>query len=421
MTEVVRHHSKKLVGVLKAELQIEEGELLDEIHARTLERIFIEERIYKAIENKKTPEGIVKAVMDGLSGFRKEIGREVLLEDVERLLKIPIRRISLYDIERAKAEMDRLLARLKEVKRHLGHLTDYAVSWLEAVAKRLEASGARKTKLASFTAVDVREVAKRDLALRYDGQSGYLGTAVSTGETQGLYSSFEKVLLIRRSGIWSVVPLPEKLFVDQGLLYSGLAEKDALAGVVFTLVYRDGGTGFPFIKRFRIEGWIMNKDYPLLPEDAQVLWFSAAPASPFTVKYKPKPRLKVKDEAFRIQDFEPKGIKANGVRLAARECLSALGPEPKKDPELFSGAEEASPRKSRAQGAEAPVSKVPKKAKPEAKAKPKATKAGSLRAKQPSSPKSGLLAAAQKLADTKGRKKTPAKSSPASKPKPKKK
>lgn len=426
VTEVVRHHAKKLVGVLKAELQIEEGELLDEIHARTLERIFIEERIYKSIENKKTPEGIQKAVIDGLSAYRKEIGRDVLLEDVERLLKIPIRRISLYDIERAKAEMARLLARLKEVKRHLNHLTDYAVAWLEGVAKRLEPTWARKTKLASFTAVDVREVAKRDLALRYDGQSGYLGTGVSTGEAQGLYSSFEKVLLIRRSGIWSVVPVPEKLFVDQGLLYSGLADKDALAEVVFTLVYQDGATGFPYIKRFRIEGWIMNKDYPLLPEDAQVLWFSSAPSSPFTAKYKPKPRLHVKSEDFRIEDFEPKGIKANGVRLASRECLAILGPEPKKDPELFSGVDSPSPRKPRARETELakPKSARTASAEPKATPKPKAKPSKSRPAPAPkkaSAGKGGLLAAAQKLAESKPRKKPTPKPVASPKAKPKKK
>jgi topoisomerase-4 subunit A len=405
--EVIRHHAKRLVGILKSELQIEEKELLDEIHARTLERIFIEERVYKTIENKKTQEGIAKGVTDGLSAFRKEIGREVTLEDVERLLKIPIRRISLYDIERAKEEMARLTTRLREVKRHLGHLTDYAVGYLEGVAKRLKPHWGRKTELSGFAVVDAKEVARRDIALRYDGQSGYLGTSVSTGEARAQVSSFDKVLVIRRSGIWSVVPVPEKLFVDQGLLYCAVADKDALADLIFTIVYKDGANGFPHIKRFRIEAWIMNKDYPLLPDGAQVLWFTSAPASPFTVKYAPKARQKVKDEDFRVQDFELKGIKANGVRLAPREAVSATGPSPQTDPELFSAEME-----SRA----AAVSREPlaeKKAGKQAKAaagKPEpAPKAAAKAAQKPAAKKGGLLAAAERLASKEATTKAPAK------------
>jgi topoisomerase-4 subunit A len=407
--EVVRYHSKRLLGILKSELQIEEGELLDEIHARTLERIFIEERVYKLIENKKSMEGVQKAVLDGLAPFRKEIGRDVTLEDVERLLKIPIRRISLYDIEKAKSEMDKLLAQLKEVRKHLAHLTDYAVAWLEGIAKRLEPDWARKTELRRFTLVDAKEVAKRDLALRYDGQSGYLGTSVSTGESRLQVSSFDKVLFLRRSGIWSVVPVPERLFVDQGLLYCAIAEKESLADKIFTIVYSDAETGYPCIKRFQIEGWIMNKDYPLLPDGAQVLWFSSASSSPFTLKYEPKPRQKVKSEAFRIEDFEVKGIKAKGVRLASQECAAVLAPEPVADaagaeaPGLFDEAARA-PRGQASQksapagkkkAAEQPTGSKERTGKGSAKAEKtsKTTKAGS----------GGLLAAAEKLASGKAK------------------
>jgi topoisomerase-4 subunit A len=325
VSEVVRYHAKRLLGVLRAELQIEEQELLDDIHARTLERIFIEERVYKAIENKKSQEGVTKAVIDGLAAYKKEIGREVTLEDVERLLKIPIRRISLYDIEKAKAEMDRLAAKLKEVRHHLAHLTDYAVGYLSSLVKRLAPAWERKTELSGFNLVDVKEAAKRDLPLRYDGQSGYLGTNVSTGEAKFEVSTFDKVLIIRRNGIWSVVPAPERLFVDQGLLYCALADKDALAEVVFSLVYRDGETGYPYLKRFRIEAWIQSKDYPLIPENSQTLWFSSAPKAAFTVKFEKKPRQRVSDEVFKIEDFDPKGIKANGVRLYAKPCASVEG------------------------------------------------------------------------------------------------
>jgi len=417
-TEAVRRHAEKLVGVLKAELKIEEGELLDELHARTLERIFIEERVYKAIETKKTQEAVSKAVLDGLLPFKKEIRRDVTLEDVERLLKIPIRRISLYDIERAKAEMDRIKARLKEVRAHLADLVGYAVGWLEGLKRRLEPGWARRTELAGFARVDAKEVARRDIALRYDAQAGYLGTAVSTGDSILQVSPYDKILVVRRSGIWSVVPLPERLFVDQGMLFCAIAEKEALADLVFSLVYRDAERGFPHIKRFRIEGWIMNKDYQLLPDGAQALWFTASPSSPFVVSYVPKARQKVQEERFRIEDFEPKGIKAGGVRLAPKEVLSVRGPElpsgagtraGTEAPGLFDTAAAERPAKaasaagkqaaatkpsskSGAKTAAKPASRADAAAKPSAKA---AAKAASKPAKEAKTAKGGLLAAAE--------------------------
>src|SRR5208337_3367986 len=133
-TDIVKHHASRLLDILKRELELEAGELLDEIHARTLERIFIEERVYKAIERMKTQEGVRKAVVEGLEPFKKEIRRQIAEEDVERLLKIPIRRISLYDINKAKEELDALKARLAQVRKKLASLVDYAVAFLEGIA-----------------------------------------------------------------------------------------------------------------------------------------------------------------------------------------------------------------------------------------------------------------------------------------------
>ncbi len=334
-TEVLRHHAKRLVGILKTELELEARELADEIHARTLERIFIEERVYKAIEKMRTQEAVLKSVLDGLKPFASEIRREVTAEDVERLLKIPIRRISLYDIERAKAEMARLAARLKEVRHHLAHLTDYAVGFLSGIVKKLEPDWARKTEISGFRTVDVKEAARRDVPLRYDGQTGYLGTSVSTGDALFDVSPYDKVLVVRRNGIYSVTTVPDRVFVDQGMLFCGLAEKELLADRTFTLVYRDAGTGYPYIKRFRIEAWILNRDYPLVPEGDPVLWFTTAPSAAVTVRYAPKPKTRVLQEKFRIEEYGVKGLKARGVRLSARQALSVEGPGNGKPRELW--------------------------------------------------------------------------------------
>ena len=323
VTEVLRHHAKRLLSILKAELELAVRELLDDLHARTLERIFIEERVYKAIETKKTQEAVTRAVIDGLLPFAAEIKREVTVEDVERLLKIPIRRISLYDIEKARSEMERIKAALKEARFHLAHLTEYGIGFLEGLVKRLAPDWKRKTKIASFDRVDAKEVARRDIALRYDPQTGYLGTAVSGGELQFDVSPYDKVLVIRRSGIWSVQPAPERLFVDKGVLYCGIADKDTLADVVFSLVYAEPKNGSAYIKRCQIDAWIMNKDYQLAPEGAAVLYFTAEPKKAFLVTCAPKPRFKIDVERFRVESYPVKGLKAQGVRLSTRKALSA--------------------------------------------------------------------------------------------------
>lgn len=323
VSEVIRHQAKRLLAILKAELELDIRELLDEQHARTLERIFIEERVYKAIESRKTQAAVDKAVIDGLKPFAGEIKREVTGEDVERLLRIPIRRISLYDIEKARAEMERIKAALKDRRYNLAHLTDYGVGFLQGLVKKLAPSWQRKTRIGSFDRVDAREVAKRDIALRYDAQTGYLGTAVSGGELRLSVSPFDKVLIIRRSGLYSVVPAPERLFVDKGMLYCGLAEKESLADIVFSLVYVDQKNGSAYIKRCTIDAWIMNKDYQLAPEGAQVLFFTAEPKRAFIVRYAPKPRFKIDTERFRVEAFLVKGLKAQGVRLSTRQALMA--------------------------------------------------------------------------------------------------
>jgi topoisomerase IV subunit A len=325
VSEVVRYHAQRLLAILKRELELEIRELLDDLHARTLERIFIEERVYKAIETKRTQEAVLKAVIDGLLPFAAEIKRDVTHEDVERLLKIPIRRISLYDIEKARAEMERIKAKLKEARYNLAHLTEYGIGFLKGIADKLRPAWARKTRLLSFDRVDVKEAARRDIAIRYDAQTGYLGSSVSTGEFLFDASPFDRLLVIRRSAMYSVVEVPERLFVDKDMRYCAIADKDALAEVVFSAVYRQPN-GQGYIKRCRIEQWIMNKDYALIPDDAQLLFFTAEPKKLITASYASKPRTKINTENFKVESFDIKGLKAQGIRLSPRAIVSVEAP-----------------------------------------------------------------------------------------------
>jgi topoisomerase-4 subunit A len=273
----------------------------------------------------KTVEGVTKAVINGFKPFLKEVGpRGVSEDDVDHLLKIPIRRISLYDINKARSEMQEIQARVKEINGHLKNITAYALSFLDGVIAKIKANpelgkGERKTKVGAFDKVDVKELVKNDLELKYDREKGYLGTAVN-GETVIELSPFDRILILRQNAAWSVTDIPDKAFVGAGAWWIGIANKEALSQIIFTIIYKDPKNGYPCIKRCVIEGWIMNKDYSLVPEGATVLHIDTREKVTITVKYVPKPRLKVLAETFKANDYIIRGLKANGVRLSNKEA-----------------------------------------------------------------------------------------------------
>ncbi|MCF0242793.1 MAG: DNA topoisomerase IV subunit A [Treponema sp.] len=319
-TEVIKYHAKQLVGILKDELELEKSEILEKIHLRTLERIFIEERIYKKIESQKTEEGVFKAVKEGFKPFKAELLHDVTDDDVDHLLKIPIRRISLYDINKNREEVVALNNRIKEINKLLKHLVDYAISWLDGIQSKLPPeTKIRKTKLTSISTVDVKTVVKRDTPLRYDEEKGYLGTEVNSGEEKLKVTPFDRVLFVRKSGIWSVTESPKKVFIGPGMWYCGLADKESLSKVLFTIIYRDPATQFVYIKRCKVGGYIMNRDYFFAPDDMEVLHVDTRKSFDFTLNYVKKPRVKVLKEKFKADKFEEKSLKAKGVRVTNKE------------------------------------------------------------------------------------------------------
>jgi len=323
VTEVIEYHAKQLVAILKKELEIERGHLRDRLHARTLERIFVEERIYKEIEQQDTQEKVTQAVIDGFVPFKSQIKREVTLEDVERLLKIPIRRISLYDINKAQKEMEEIRGRLKSIGYHLKHLTEYATGFLDDVIKETRKTHKRRSELVSFDKVDVREVAQRNFELRYNGKTGYLGYGLRDGKALFPVSDYDRVLVIRGTGEYSVIDAPDKLYVGKSMLACGLAEKEKLTAMVITLIYKEKNTGYTYLKRCRIEQFILEKMYSLVPEGASVLKLTTKTGVNAVLTYKPKPRLKVLEESFLVDDYLVKSVKANGVRLSTKQVKSA--------------------------------------------------------------------------------------------------
>jgi len=316
-TEVLQHSVDRLVDLLTAELRVEAGHLRDRLHAKTLEQIFIEKRVYKRIEEQTTQPEVVEAVFSGMKPYLGPVEREMTEEDVETLLKIPIRRISLYDINRARREVGEIRDRLREIDFHLNNIIPYAVAFLEGIIEQYRDRFPRRTRIVSFAKVDVREAARRDLKLRYDRGSGYLGYSLGSGVVLFDVSSYDRVLVIRKDGTYRVIDAPDKMFVGKGMHHCGFVDKD----LVFSLVYRDG-RGYTYLKRCRIDKFILNRDYALIPGEGRLLKLVTGPGKTVCLQYKPKPRLRVLEEEFPIDEYSVRGLKAGGVRLSTKEVQS---------------------------------------------------------------------------------------------------
>jgi topoisomerase-4 subunit A len=291
-----------------------------------LESILIEEKqIYKIVEKLKSPEAIEKAIIAAFVPYKKEIGgEEVNHDDVEQLLRIPIRRLSLYDINKAKSELLEIQNRIKEINSHLKNITSYAVDFLDGIIAKVKANeevgrGERKTVVGAFEKIVVKEIVKKDIQLKYDSETGYLGTSVN-GELVAEVSPFDRILYIRNNGTYMVADINEKTFIGPKAWWIGVAEKDSISALVFTIIYKEKETGFPCIKRCIIEGWIMNKEYSLVPEEATVLHVDTREKFSFTIYFKPKARVRITKQVFKAQDYSVRGLKTLGIKLADREA-----------------------------------------------------------------------------------------------------
>lgn len=319
--EVIRYHADRLVKLLEQELRHEKDALTDRLHMRTLERIFVEERIYKRIEEERTHEGVVATVYTGFEPFRKELIRPMADEDVERLLKIPIRRISLYDIERNRQEVEEIRTRLGEIATHLKDLVGYALAFLAGVLEKHDVRFPRRTEIQNFQRVDVREAAVRDRILRYDAVTGYLGYGLSTGSHIATVSVYDRVLVVDADAVYRVIDAPEKLYVGKGMLHAGPADKDSLAETVFSVVYRNT-EGETYLKRCTIGQFIMEKEYALLPDGARPWLLTTHNDLIIRVRYRKKPRMQKLEDDFVLADFLVKSARATGVRLSTKEVSS---------------------------------------------------------------------------------------------------
>ena len=328
VSEVLRVNTAQLVELIKRELELKQHSLEEDLNFRTLERIFIEERIYKKIEQCKTNEAVMASVHDGFKPFRNQLLRDLTDADAERLLQVRIRRISLFDINKHREEINQIKADLVETKKNLKNLTKYVIAHLERLLENYGPLYPRLTRSSRYDEVDAKEVAFKSFKVAYDPESGYVGYKVSGEEFRVDCTKFDKLILVFKDGHYKVIELPEKLFVGPDLVYCGLPERDR----VFTLVYTNRDA--TYLKRFTFGGTILNREYFCIPEKSRILFFEPDTPAQIFIRYKAAPYQKVNQQTCAPGDIEVKSAKTLGRQLSIKEVAAVNSKPPRGwDPE----------------------------------------------------------------------------------------
>ncbi|MFU8780520.1 MAG: DNA topoisomerase IV subunit A [Kiritimatiellia bacterium] len=313
ISEILRENTDQTIQVLRQELELRKHNLQESLQQKTLVQIFIENRIYKAIESCKTAEAVRTAIYAGLEPFKERLLRPVSDDDIEMLLGVRIRRISLFDIEKHRKEIEGILKELEQIEKNLKQLKRYVIKYLENLLKTYGQEYPRKTAITTFGSIEVRELTATELKINYDAERGYIGHGVN-GETLFACSSYDKIVVFSEDGRYWVMSPPERFFVVGGLQLAQISDRDA----VYTLVYTDQSSGFTYLKRFSTGGTIMDKEYRCATEASKVLVLEDKPIEEIYVKYKPAKAQRIHQQAFQPQAVAVKGAKAKGNQMTSK-------------------------------------------------------------------------------------------------------
>lgn len=317
VSEVLRQNTKKLVLDLEKELTIEHGRLKEKLHAHLLEQIFIEERLYKEIEECKTYKAVVETIGEALLPYRDKLVREVTTEDIERLLEIRIKRISRYDLDKKKKDIKEVRDHIKAVENHLKDMIVYTSNYLDDLLNRYGHLYPRRTEIATFGEVEVRKVALSNLTMGYDRETGFVGHQVKARPEDCFpCSEYDKLLLIYQNGMYKVINVTDKLFVGHDVLWFGKVEEKR----VFNILYREGSQNFCYVKRFQSPKFILEKEYHLFPEhkNSAILFLSTGDGGRVRVHLAPSKRARHNYVDCSFSEVLIKGASALGKRVSDR-------------------------------------------------------------------------------------------------------
>ncbi|HYX07489.1 MAG TPA: DNA gyrase/topoisomerase IV subunit A [Bacteroidales bacterium] len=296
VSELLKLSSDKTLSLLQLELQIKLNELQEQWHMSSLEKIFIENRIYRDIEECETWEAVIEAIDKGLDPFKKLLLREVTQEDIIKLTEIKIKRISKFDTKKADELIKGIEKEIKEVKYNLDHIVDFTITYFEGIKKKHGKGRERHTEIRSFEMIEATKVVVANEKLYVNRQEGFIGTSLKKDEYVCDCSDIDDIIIFRSDGTYLITKVSEKSFVGKDIIHVAVFKRND-SRTIYNIVYRDGKNGNIMMKRTAVKGITRDKEYNITKgtPDSKILYFSANPngeAEVIKVYLKPRPRLK---------------------------------------------------------------------------------------------------------------------------------
>ena len=278
VSEILKKSTEHTRELLKMELEFKRGDLENQWHYASLERIFIENRIYRDIEDMETWDGVIKAIFEGLKPLIKKLKREVVEDDIVRLTEIKIKRISKFDIDKAILKIESIEAELEDVIYNLNNLTDFAIKYFKNLRSVFGKNKNRKTEIRIFADVDAKKVVVKNSKLYVNREEGFIGTSIRRDEFVEECSDIDDVIVFTEQGKMMVSKVDSKKFIAKNINHLAVFKKKDKR-TVYNMIYRDGKRGTSYIKRFSVTGVTRDKMYDLTRgnDGSKVLYFSANP------------------------------------------------------------------------------------------------------------------------------------------------
>ncbi len=262
VSDILKTSTENTRELLKEELEIELEELNNQWHNISLEKIFIENRIYRDIEDKTSWESVLSSIEEGLKPFTKKLRKQVSLDDIKKLTEIPIKKISKFDLNKVNEKLKSINTNIDEVKNNLEHITDYAIKYFEYLKKEYGSERKRKTKVQEFDDVDKKDISIKNQKLYVNKKDGFIGTGMKKDDYLFDCSDLDDIIVFTNEGLMKVVRVDNKVFIGKNI-EKVLLFNDDIKKLIYNLIYRDGKNGTSFIKRFKISGLIRDKIYYL--------------------------------------------------------------------------------------------------------------------------------------------------------------
>jgi len=278
VSDMLKISTERTVDLLKRELEIQLDELEEQWHFLSLERIFIENRIYRDIEEESTWEGVIRAIDEGLKPHTRHLKRAVTEEDITRLTEIRIKRISKFDIDKAQEKIEALEGDIEQVKYDLDHIVDFAIAFFAKLKEKYGKGRERQTELRIFDDIEATKVVLRNTKLYVNREEGFIGTGLKKDEYVTDCSDIDDVIVFLRDGTMMVSRVDEKKFIGKDIIHVAIFDKNDKR-TIYNMIYRDGKSGPSYIKRFNVSGITREKAYSLSQDKpgSQVLYFSDNP------------------------------------------------------------------------------------------------------------------------------------------------